>query len=54
MWIKYDITGSMGRTGACWDNAMVESFFAALKNKLVYRTAFTTHEKARHAIVEYI
>jgi putative transposase len=23
--------GSVGRTGVCWDNAMAESFFAALK-----------------------
>ena len=32
----------MGRTGICWDNALAESFFGALKNELVYRTAFPT------------
>ena len=46
--------GSMGRTGICWDNAMAESFFAALKNELIYRTAFPTRESARRAIAEYI
>jgi putative transposase len=49
-----DITASMGRTGVCWDNALAESFFAALKNELVHRTVFPTREKARRAIAEYI
>ena len=44
----------MGRTGVCWDNAMAESFFAALKNELVYRTMFATRDQARLAIAEYI
>ncbi len=48
------VTASMGRTGACWDNAMAESFFAALKNELIYRTAYPTRNKARQAIAEYI
>ena len=50
----YGITSSIGRGGACWDNAMAESFFAALKNGLVYRTVFPTRAKARTAIAEYI
>ena len=33
---------------------MAESFFAALKNELIYRTAFPTREGARRAIAEYI
>jgi putative transposase len=33
---------------------MAESFFAALKNELIYRTAFPTRESARRAIAEYI
>jgi putative transposase len=48
------LVSSMGRTGVCWDNAMAESFFAALKNELVYRTIFPTRKHARTAIVEYI
>lgn len=51
---KYNMVGSMGRTGICWDNAMAESFFGALKNELIYRTAFPTQESARRAIAEYI
>ena len=45
---------SVGRTGICWDNAMAESFFAALKNELVYRTVFPTRRHARKAIAKYI
>lgn len=48
------ITASMGRTGVCWDNAMAESFFAALKNELVHRTVFPTRAQARKAVAEYI
>lgn len=51
---EMDLRGSMGRTGICWDNAMAESFFAALKNELVYTTAFPTPAHARKAVAEYI
>ena len=50
----FNLRGSMGKVGQCWDNAMAESFFASLKNKLVYRTVFVTRAKARTAIAEYI
>lgn len=49
-----NVTPSMGRTGVCWDNALAESFFGALKNELVYRTSFPTQAKARTMIAEYI
>jgi putative transposase len=45
---------SVGRTGICWDNAMAESFFGALKNEWVHRMTFTTRAEARQAIVHYI
>jgi putative transposase len=45
---------SVGRTGVCWDNALAESFFAALKNEMVYRTAFPTPTHARRAVARYI
>jgi len=46
--------GSMGRTGVCWDNAMAESFFAALKNELVYRTVYPTRRRAEESIAHWI
>jgi putative transposase len=37
-----DIRQSVGRTGICYDNAMAESFFAALKTERVHRTEYPT------------
>ena len=51
---KYGLRQSAGRTGICYDNAMAESFFAALKNERVYRTQYPTREHARRDIVRYI
>jgi putative transposase len=48
------IRSSMGRQGQCWDNALAESFFASLKNELIYRTVFATQDRARRAVAEYI
>ncbi|WP_107357826.1 IS3 family transposase [Streptomyces agglomeratus] len=48
------LRASVGRTGVCWDNAMAESFFGALKNELVHRTTFPTRAHAHRAIVRYI
>jgi transposase InsO family protein len=45
---------SVGRTGVCWDNAMAESFFAALKNERTHRTEYPTRERARRDIIRYI
>ena len=45
---------STGRTGVCWDNAMAESFFAALKNERVYRTVYATKAQARRDVIAYI
>ncbi|MFF2518971.1 IS3 family transposase [Streptomyces sp. NPDC058086] len=48
------LRASVGRAGVCWDNAMAESFFGALKNELVHRTTFPTRAHAHRAIVRYI
>ena len=45
---------SMGRTGVCWDNAMAESFFSALKNERVYRTVYATKKQVRRDVIAYI
>jgi transposase InsO family protein len=50
----HGIRQSAGRTGICYDNAMAESFFAALKNERVHRTQYPTREHARRDIVRYI
>jgi len=49
-----DLRQSMGRTGICYDNAMAESFFAALKNERVSRTVYPTRAAARADITRYI
>lgn len=45
---------SAGRTGICFDNAMAESFFAALKNERVSRVSYPTREIAQQDIRRYI
>jgi transposase InsO family protein len=45
---------SAGRTGICFDNAMAESFFGALKNERVSRDSYPTRETARRDITRYI
>ncbi len=51
---KLNIRPSVGRTGICYDNAMAESFNAALKNELVHRTQYPTREHARRDVARYI
>jgi putative transposase len=51
---KHRIRQSVGRTGICYDNAMAESFFAALKNERVHRTQYPTREHARRDVARYI
>ena len=45
---------SMGQVGTAYDNALAESFVAALKTELLYRNAWPTRQAARTAIFEYI
>jgi putative transposase len=51
---KLDLRQSVGRTGICYDNALAESFNAALKNELVHRTHYPTRDHARRDIARYI
>jgi putative transposase len=48
------IRQSLGRTGCCYDNALAESFFAALKNERIHRTVYPTRNKAKQDIAHYI
>ena len=45
---------SMSRTGNCYDNAAMESFFHTLKTELVYREHYATREQARRSVFDYI
>ncbi len=45
---------SMSRAGNCYDNALMESFWATLKRELVHRHRFATRADAYRAIFEYI
>ena len=51
---EQNITCSMSRKGNCWDNAMMESFFATLKKERVYHETYATREAARQSVFEYI
>jgi putative transposase len=48
------IRQSVGRTGICFDNALAESFNAAVKVERVHRTAYPTRKKAKDDIARYI
>ena len=50
----WGVLPSFTGTGACLDNAHIESFFATLKKELVYQTTFATREEARLAVFEFI
>jgi len=42
---------SMGRTGVCWDNALAESFFSALKNERAHSTVYPIKPQAKRDVV---
>jgi transposase InsO family protein len=45
---------SMSRRGNCWDNAVAESFFSALKLEMVAEERFNNRQQARDRVFEYI
>jgi transposase InsO family protein len=50
----HNIACSMSRKGNCWDNAMMESFFATLKKERIHHELYATREEARQSVFEYI
>jgi putative transposase len=54
MLAQLGIRQSVGRTGSCFDNALAESFNAAVKVERVHRTVYPTIRKAREDIARYI
>jgi putative transposase len=51
---QHGLVASMCRTGNCYDNAFIESFWSSLKYELVYHQRFATRAEARSAIFNYI
>jgi putative transposase len=51
---SHGLTGSMGRVGACGDNAAMESFFALLQKNILDRQRWSTREQLRLAIITWI
>jgi len=52
--LDWGIVCSMSRRGNCWDNAVVESFFATLKKEEVHREHYLTREQAKARLFVYI
>jgi putative transposase len=52
--MTHGLTGSMGRVGACGDNAAMESFFALLQKNVLDRQRWSTREQLRLAIITWI
>jgi putative transposase len=52
--VSNGLRGSMGRVGACGDNAAMESFFALLQRNVLDRQRWSTRAQLRLAIVTWI
>ncbi|MEO5316932.1 IS3 family transposase [Pseudarthrobacter sp. CC12] len=50
----HGLTGSMGRVGACADNAAMESFFSLLQKNVLDRQRWLTRQQLRLAITTWI
>ena len=45
---------SMSRSGNCWDNAAMESFFSSLKTERTARKIYRTRDEAKADVFDYI
>jgi transposase InsO family protein len=52
--IAWDIDVNMSRTGNCWDNSMMESFFGTHKTERVYQEHYQTKQQARRDVIAWI
>jgi transposase InsO family protein len=50
----HGIEASMSRTGNCYDNALMESFWGTLKTELTHHEVYATRDDARQSIFEFI
>jgi putative transposase len=51
---QHRVVPSMSRTGDCWDNAVVESFFSSLKTELMAKGSFKSTDEAQARLFEYL
>ena len=51
---RYRMVPSMSRTGNCWDNSPMESFFKTLKVEWVNRVRYATRAQARLDLIDWI
>jgi putative transposase len=51
---EHGIECGMSRSGNCYDNAPMESFFASLKKERVHHERYPTFEAAKDSLFEYI
>ena len=51
---RHGIEMSMSRRGNCWDNAVVESFFASLEKELITDADWQSRSQARADVFEWI
>lgn len=51
---QHGLLASMSRSGNCYDNAFIESFWSSLKYEVVYQQRFASFAEARRAIFHYI
>jgi putative transposase len=50
----HGVTCSMSRSGNCWDNAAMESFFSSLKTERTARKTYRTRDEAKADVFDYI
>ncbi|MBP6434161.1 MAG: IS3 family transposase [Sphingorhabdus sp.] len=49
-----DVACSMSRSGNCWDNAAMESFFSSLKTERTARKIYRARDEAKADVFDYI
>jgi putative transposase len=51
---QHGVVCSVSRSGDCWDNAAMESFFSTLKTERCSRKIYRTRDEARADVFDYI